>query len=58
MTEASSNSVNTHPLVSWFQAHHGYIDNAIVGFTVFSGSGRGAVALQDIPVSSKFNYTK
>ncbi|KAJ6508083.1 SET domain-containing protein [Mycena vulgaris] len=35
-------------LLTWFQARGGSLDVA-VGFTTFSGCGRGAVALADIP---------
>ncbi|KAJ7267640.1 hypothetical protein B0H12DRAFT_1098154 [Mycena haematopus] len=36
-------------LLEWFQGNGGSIDQSSVGFTVFPGCGRGAVALKDIP---------
>ncbi|KAG1736035.1 hypothetical protein EDB19DRAFT_1928708 [Suillus lakei] len=35
--------------VAWFQRHGGVLDTSMMGITDFPGSGRGAVALQDIP---------
>jgi SET domain-containing protein 6 len=36
--------------VAWFQNNGGVLDTSMMGITDFPGSGRGAVALQDIPV--------
>ncbi|KAJ7933792.1 SET domain-containing protein [Mycena leptocephala] len=36
-------------LLDWFQTSGGYLDQYFIGFTVFPGCGRGAVALKDIP---------
>ncbi|KDQ55786.1 hypothetical protein JAAARDRAFT_59753 [Jaapia argillacea MUCL 33604] len=36
-------------LVTWFQSHGGVLDVSAMGLTEFPGSGRGAVALQDVP---------
>ncbi|KAJ7354668.1 SET domain-containing protein [Mycena albidolilacea] len=36
-------------LLDWFQTSGGSLDRSSVGFTVFPGCGRGAVALKDIP---------
>ncbi|KAJ7162078.1 SET domain-containing protein [Mycena filopes] len=36
-------------LLEWFKTHGGSLDQTHVGFTVFPGCGRGAVALKDIP---------
>jgi hypothetical protein len=41
-------------LLDWFQTSGGSLDRSSVGFTVFPGCGRGAVALKDIPVSALF----
>ncbi|KAG2112090.1 hypothetical protein DEU56DRAFT_843138 [Suillus clintonianus] len=35
--------------LAWFQHHGGALDTSSVGITDFPGSGRGAIALQDIP---------
>ncbi|KAG1848214.1 SET domain-containing protein [Suillus tomentosus] len=35
--------------VAWFQHNGGILDASMMGITDFPGSGRGAVALQDIP---------
>lgn len=35
--------------VAWFQNNGGVLDTSMMGITDFPGSGRGAVALQDIP---------
>jgi SET domain-containing protein 6 len=35
--------------VAWFQHNGGVLDTSVMGITDFPGSGRGAVALQDIP---------
>ncbi|KAG1772541.1 hypothetical protein EV702DRAFT_976611 [Suillus placidus] len=35
--------------VAWFQHNGGVLDTSMMGITDFPGSGRGAVALQDIP---------
>ncbi len=45
---------NLDAFISWFEHNNGYIDTQHVGFHVFPSSegGRGAVALQDIPVWS------
>lgn len=39
--------------VNWFQLQHGNLDTAKVGIVEFPGHGRGAIALQDIPVRTK-----
>lgn len=39
-------------LFFWFQSQNGIVDASSMGFKDFSDSGRGAVALRDIPVSS------
>lgn len=36
--------------VAWFQHNGGVLDTSMMAITDFPGSGRGAVALQDIPV--------
>jgi SET domain-containing protein 6 len=36
--------------VQWFQSNGGFVDTKVMGVTEFSGSGRGAIALCDIPV--------
>ncbi|CAK5265439.1 unnamed protein product [Mycena citricolor] len=36
-------------LVKWFKTSGGSLDEEFVGFTVFPGCGRGAVALKDVP---------
>jgi hypothetical protein len=36
--------------VAWFQHNGGVLDTSMMGIVDFPGSGRGAVALQDIPV--------
>ncbi|KAG8214259.1 SET domain-containing protein [Butyriboletus roseoflavus] len=36
--------------VRWFQSNGGYIDTKAMGITEYPGSGRGAIALCDIPV--------
>ncbi|KAJ6594439.1 hypothetical protein B0H19DRAFT_920100 [Mycena capillaripes] len=36
-------------LLDWFQSSGGYLDKSSVGFMVFPGCGRGAVAVKDIP---------
>ena len=38
--------------VEWFQSNGGFIDMQAMGITEFPGSGRGAIALCDIPVCS------
>ncbi|KAG1725403.1 uncharacterized protein EDB91DRAFT_90561 [Suillus paluster] len=35
--------------VAWFQHHSGVLDTSMMGITDFPGSGRGAIALRDIP---------
>lgn len=39
--------------VHWFQLQHGNLETAKVGIVEFPGHGRGAIALQDIPVRSQ-----
>lgn len=39
--------------VNWFQLQRGNLDTAKVGIVEFPGHGRGAIALQDIPVRIK-----
>ena len=36
--------------IKWFQLNGGYVDTQAMGITEFPGSGRGAIALRDIPV--------
>lgn len=43
----------TETLFSWFQSQNGMVDASSMGFTEFPDSGRGAVALRDIPVRSR-----
>ena len=43
---------DANALFSWFRSQNGVVDTSSVGFRDFPGIGRGAVALQDIPVSS------
>jgi len=38
--------------IKWFQSNGGTVDLRVLGITEFPGSGRGAVALCDIPVRS------
>ena len=36
--------------VNWFRSKDGHVDLSLIGFTNFSGQGRGIVALVDIQV--------
>lgn len=36
--------------VQWFQSNGGLFDTKVMSITEFPGSGRGAIALCDIPV--------
>ncbi|KAJ8596569.1 SET domain-containing protein [Rhizopogon salebrosus TDB-379] len=38
--------------IAWFQHHGGVLDTSIMGIADFPGSGRGAIALKDIPEGS------
>lgn len=42
--------------IEWFQSNGGTVDLRAIGITEFPGSGRGAVALCDIPVRSPLSY--
>lgn len=42
--------------VRWFQSNGGYIDTKTIGITEFSSSGRGAIALCDIPVCVHYRF--
>lgn len=38
--------------IVWFQHHGGALDTSVISITDFPGSGRGAIAVKDIPVRS------
>lgn len=38
-------------LVAWFRSQKGVLDTSVMGLGDIPGHGRGAYALQDIPVS-------
>ncbi|KAN0091574.1 hypothetical protein V8E55_005140 [Tylopilus felleus] len=40
---------DTDAFVQWFQSNGGFVDTKVMGITEFPGSGRGAIALCDIP---------
>ena len=44
------NDADIDAFVQWFQLNGGFVDTKVMGITEFSGSGRGAIALCDIPV--------
>lgn len=48
----SFNMIDTdmNAFVQWFQSNGGFVDTKVMGVTEFPGSGRGAIALCDIPV--------
>ena len=41
---------NLDAFVKWFQSNGGIVDLGVMGIAEFPGSGRGAIALCDIPV--------
>jgi len=36
--------------IAWFHRHGGALDTSVMDITNFPGSGRGAIAVKDIPV--------
>jgi len=36
--------------ISWFRHHGGTLDTSVMDITDFPGSGRGAIAVKNIPV--------
>jgi len=42
--------MSVNEFVAWFQHHGGVLDTSVMGIADFPGSGRGGIALQDIPV--------
>lgn len=42
--------------VGWFQSAGGSVDLSVMGITTFPDSGRGAIALRDIPVRPYYRF--
>jgi hypothetical protein len=51
-TESKMRAEHSHPVLEWLESSGGSFNRDVFGLTEFEGMGVGAVALQDIPVST------